>query len=331
MVAEEKEKGNKKTKPTDKAKKVKVDVTEDLRRFNSKEFASPPNRFNAGHVKPRKLDAKAFSKTKGGYQVQFPSKAPIPTPAVYKGKIYVGGGFQSREFYCLKADTGELIWGFDLDDDGPSAPAVEDDVVIYNTESCTIFAHDANTGKLLWSYWLGDPLMSSPTIASGRVFAAYPAAGRTAGSDPVGIVQFGNAENPNQNQQKADEPPPQIQTTNPPSPVPAQNKPKPANKKKNAKAAPPLSHVLTCFELKTGKIIWQRWIDSDVMSAPVASSKELHIATFAGTLVKFNQADGKILSAKKQRATSAPVAWGDELVYSKRTDKAGEDAVLSEH
>ena len=47
-----------------------------------------------------------------------------------------------------------------------------DDVVVFNTESCTLFSLDANTGKHLWSYYLGDPLTSTPTIGNGRVYTS---------------------------------------------------------------------------------------------------------------------------------------------------------------
>src|SRR5208282_5287549 len=103
---------------------------------------------------------------------------PILTPTVYKGKVYVTGGFHSKEYYCFDAVTGKLVWAVDLDDDGPTSAVVEDDICIFNTESCTIFALDANTGKHLWSYFLGDPLTSTPTIANGMVFTSYPAAGQ---------------------------------------------------------------------------------------------------------------------------------------------------------
>jgi outer membrane protein assembly factor BamB len=311
--------------------KEPIDITKQVREYHSDKYANPPNKFHPGHIKPRKLDAKSIRKNKDGYTVQLPSKAPIPTPAVYNGNIYLSGGFHSREFYCLKSDTGEFKWGFDLDDDGPSSPAVEDGVVVYNTESCTIFAHDAETGKLLWSYWLGDPLMSSPTIAGGRVFAAYPASGRVAGSPAFGSGAFGNAA-PNNNAPNApangdpQQPPAQVQQQAIQHAAPAQQPAiAPNQKPPKGKPAPPMSHVLACFELKTGKILWQRWIDSDVMSAPVASGKELHVASLAGTIYKYDQKDGKILSAKKQRATSAPVIVNDQLVFTKRTDLAGEE------
>jgi outer membrane protein assembly factor BamB len=191
----------------------------------------------------------------------------------------VSGGFHSKEFYCLKADTGAFVWGMNLDDDGPTAAVCVDDVVVFNTESCTIFALDGQTGKHLWSYFLGDPLTSTPTIANGKVFTSYPAAGR-------GQPQ-------NKEEKKED---------------------------KNNKGAPPCSHVLAAFELKTGKILWQRWIDSDVMSAPVAVGKELYITSFAGVVYQFSQEDGKILSAVKSRATCAPVVVGKNVYLTRRTD-----------
>jgi len=225
--------------------------------------------------------------------VQLPSKAPIPTPTVYKGKIYVSGGFHSKEFYCIDAASGKLVWGITLDDDGPTAAVVEDDVVAFNSESCTLFAVDANTGKQLWSLWLGDPLTSTPTISKGVVFSSYPAAGRG------GAQQFNPGPN---NAQQAVQPPKKDAA---PGPV---------------KPQPPCSHVLAAFELKTGKILWQRWIDSDVMSAPVAVDDELYATSFAGTVYKFKQKDGTIVSAVKSRATSAPVIVGDNVYLTKRSD-----------
>src|SRR5262249_25851899 len=163
-------------------------------------------------------------------------------------------------------DTGELVWGVTLDDDGPSAAVCADGVTVFNTESCTIFALDAKTGKQLWSYFLGDPLTSTPTIANGKVFTSYPAAGRG-----------GQA---------------QQQNLNPANNAP-QDKKAAAKPKDNqaAKAGPPCSHVLAAFDLKTGKILWQRWIDSDVMTAPVAVDKDLYATSFAGVVYKFSQED----------------------------------------
>src|SRR5205823_5601490 len=171
---------------------------------------------------------------------------------------------------------------------------------------CTLFAVDADTGKHLWSHWLGDPLTSTPTIANGVVFTSYPAAGGGG---------IGNAPNP-ANAEPAQKPAEKPQAGAPQ----AANAAPPAAA---AKGGPPCSHVLLALELKTGKIIWQRWIDSDVMSAPVAVDKELYCASFGGVVYKFTQKDGAVLSAVRTRATSAPVVAGGEVYFSRRLDKGG--------
>jgi outer membrane protein assembly factor BamB len=278
----------------DKAKEPEaVDIVNDVKQWNSDKFLAPPTQFRQGHVKPRKLDDNALAKTANGFEISLPSKAPIPTPTVYDGKLLVSGGFHSKEFYCFDAATGKFIWGIDLDDDGPTAAACDDGIGVFNTESCTLFAVDINTGKPLWSYWLGDPLTSTPTIAHGKVFTSYPARG--GGGQPA----------PAQNNA--------AQAANPP---PAKDKPADAT----GKAHPPCSHVLAAFDLKTGKILWQRWIDSDVMSAAVAVDKELYATSFGGTVYKFNQDDGTIVSDMKSRATSAPVVVGNNVYLTKRAD-----------
>lgn len=276
------------------------DVTDEVRRMNSDAFAKPPTTFRAGHVTPRALDPKAISTRGGGFSVKLPSGAPITTPAVYDGRLYVSGGFRSKQFYALDAKTGQPVWGLDLDDDGPSTAACDDGVCVFNTESCTVFAVDAATGKMLWSYWLGDPLMSAPTVAHGRVYTAYPVGGRGA--------TYNNNDNNN-----AGSIPWQAAAKAPTAPSVG-----------DAKARPPgATHAFVAFDLKTGQIQWQRWIDSDVMSAPVASADEVIATSFAGTLYRFDAASGEVLAAQKARATSAPILVAGKLFYTRRTDAKG--------
>lgn len=289
---------------------IDKDITADVKNWNSAKFADPPSKFREGHVKPRKLDAKAHKKLADGFSVQLPSGAPIPTPTVYRGKVYVSGGFHSKEFYCFDATTGALVWAIDLDDDGPTAAVCDGSVCVFNTESCTLFAVDCDTGKHLWSHWLGDPLTSTPTIANGVVFTSYPANGGGAGGLQQNI-------NPGQNFN----PPPKAPNVKPD--VKEQPKPVKEQPAKPQAAKPPCSHVLIALDLKTGKILWQKWIESDVMSAPVATEKELFFTTFGGVVYKLAQKDGEILSAVRTRATSAPVVVGDEVFFSRRTDKNG--------
>jgi outer membrane protein assembly factor BamB len=109
-----------------------------------------------------------------GWAVTIPEGHPIATPAYAFGKIFVGGGYGSHDFYAFDAETGKLAWKYKTDDDGPSAAVVEEGCVAFNTESCTVFVLSANDGHLLWKEWLGDPLMSQPAIAQGKLFIAYP-------------------------------------------------------------------------------------------------------------------------------------------------------------
>jgi outer membrane protein assembly factor BamB len=85
------------------------------------------------------------------------------------------------------------------------------------------------------------------------------------------------------------------------------------------------THVLAAFDLQTGKIAWQRWLDADVMSSPVASGNYLYVTTFAGTIMKLDQATGDIRYAVELRATSAPVIVHDgdteSLFVSERIDE----------
>ena len=86
------------------------------------------------------------------------------------------------------------------------------------------------------------------------------------------------------------------------------------------------SHAVAAFELRTGRVLWQRWIDGDAISAPVAADGELIVATFGGTVYRFAQADGRILSARRERATSAPIVDGEEMYFSRRLESEGEAA-----
>lgn len=285
-----------------------TDITDQIREYNSDKYAKPLSDFRQGHVTPRQLDEKAISKIEGRVEVQLPSRAPIATPAVDGGIVFVSGGFHSKEYYAFEAGTGKLQWAVNLDDDGPSSAVAREGVVIFNTESCTIFALDTRTGAHLWSWWLGDPLMSTPTIANSRVFTAYPASGRYDGSS----VQQIQEQNVNQ--------------LPPPETMPETKEEQKAvieTKGKAPLAAPPASHVLAAFDLRTGKILWQRWLDSDVLSAPIAEGDELFVTTFSGTMYRFRQSDGEILSVRQVRATSAPVVVQGEVYYSKRADAAG--------
>jgi len=241
------------------------DVLAEARAMNSAEHAPPPSEWRSGEAHLQKLTADRVEPREKGFEIRLPSGAPVPSPAVHEGVLVTSGGFHSREIHAFDAQTGKPLWGLALSDDGPSSPACQRGVCVWNTESCTIFGVRARTGELLWSHYLGDPQLSAPAIGGDRVFTVYPA--HVGQSQPPGA-----------------------------------------------------SHVLAALDLESGRLLWQRWIDGDAISAPVAAEGEVHLSSMSGTLYRLRQSDGEILAARRARATSAPVVVGGEVYYSKRAD-----------
>ena len=114
------------------------------------------------------------SNGRSGWVVGVSRDRPVATPAYENGRLFIGGGFGSHEFYSFNAESGELIWKIHTHDDGPTAAVVERGLVAFNTESCTVIVCDAATGRVVWQRWLGDPLLSQPAIGGDRLFIAYP-------------------------------------------------------------------------------------------------------------------------------------------------------------
>jgi hypothetical protein len=92
LICEEPKPADKPAKSDEKATKADPDILAMVKEWNSDKFASPPTKFREGKVVSRKLDEKATTQTKGGFVIQLPSSAPIPTPSIYKGNLYVSGG-----------------------------------------------------------------------------------------------------------------------------------------------------------------------------------------------------------------------------------------------
>src|SRR5262245_20266930 len=113
-----------------------------------------------------------------GWRVRLEPQRAVPTPAVAGGRIFVGGGFGSYDFYSFDARTGAQVWHLRTTDDGPTAAVLADGLVVFNTESCTLEVVQAASGKVVWEKWLGDPLLAQPAVMDGRVFMVYPKGGR---------------------------------------------------------------------------------------------------------------------------------------------------------
>jgi len=108
-----------------------------------------------------------------GWKVAIPGGHTLTTPAVVNGRIFLGGGFGSYDFYAFDAADGTVAWQYQTSDDGPTAAVVAEDHVVFNTESCELEVLTTE-GRPVWKQWLGDPLMSMPAVGRGRVYMAYP-------------------------------------------------------------------------------------------------------------------------------------------------------------
>ncbi len=113
-----------------------------------------------------------------GWRVKLETGRAVPTPAVARGRVFVGGGFGSYDFYAFDAPTGAQVWHLGTADDGPTAAVSAEGLVIFNTESCTLEVVEAGSGQLVWGKWLGDPLLAQPAVMNGRVFMVYPKDGQ---------------------------------------------------------------------------------------------------------------------------------------------------------
>jgi outer membrane protein assembly factor BamB len=188
-------------------------------------------------------------------------------------------------------------------DDGPTAAVVEDGLVAFNTESCTLVVVDEKTGKLVWQEWLGDPLMSQPAVSKGRLYMAYPAGQRGHAQNQTAMphAQQSAAANitakPLQNSQQKD-----------------------SKSDANEEAG---SHRLLCADLKTGKHIWERAISSDVISAPVVSDGRVYFTTFDGNSYSLDAADGSLVWKKENAGTSAPLVVAGNVVVTQKEERGG--------
>ena len=51
-------------------------------------------------------------------------------------------------------------------------------------------------------------------------------------------------------------------------------------------------YAVICFELKTGNVLWQNWIDSEPLGSPVLSGTSIYITTSRGNLHQFDNSSG---------------------------------------
>ncbi len=243
----------------------------------------PPTTFRRGTVRRSARFPGAVKKSDFGHEVRFPGGGPLPTPIICDGRLFVSGGFSSRSYHALEARSLKHRWSIDLSDNGPSSAACARGTLSFNTESCTLFTVDAKTGGGLWSHWLGDPLASMPSAKGNRLFAVYPAA--YASRDKARRGKAARA-------QAGDFTRPKISPT----------------------------HVLAAIHARTGKFLWQRWIDAEAITAPVVADGKVVLATMSGTLYAFSEGNGRLIAATRHRLTGAPAFHAGRWWAPRRLD-----------
>ncbi len=151
-----------------------------------------PRRLHIPTTRGGKTEHFTFDGHRRGWFARLPTgRQSLLTPVYGDGKVYVGGGFSSHQLFAYDARSGARAWSASAPDGGPSAAIYESGKVLFNTESCTLFAVDAETGRQRWSRWLGDPLMSQPAANSELVFSGHIVDGESPGHIEPGTTGFG--------------------------------------------------------------------------------------------------------------------------------------------
>lgn len=234
----------------------------------------------------------------GGWSRQLPDHRPLATPAVSDGRVFVGGGFGSYEFYAFDLADGRHDWTYRTADDGPTAAAVSEGFVAFNTESCELEVLTVE-GVPAWKRWLGDPLMSMPAIADGSVFMVYPdsrgnrehhlAGFRLRDGKPLWRVQISG----------------EVIT----APVVDRGK----------VYATTLDGRIWCVDAGSGNLDWQA--DRQATSAPVVHGGECHFSQKDD----FDKSNAAARTARPQHQSEDPEAWMDSSEVQAYLATAGLD------
>ncbi|MGE4130212.1 MAG: PQQ-binding-like beta-propeller repeat protein [Bdellovibrionales bacterium] len=114
---------------------------------------------------------RSFSTLNGALQWEVEAKGEIKsTPTVDRNDLYFTSW--DKGLYKIKADTGLVLWRFEMDEKSQSSPTVwpEHNLVVAATNSGTVFGVNLKTGRLKWKIpGSGQPNKSSALLlADGR-------------------------------------------------------------------------------------------------------------------------------------------------------------------
>jgi outer membrane protein assembly factor BamB len=103
-------------------------------------------------------------------QRKFPFYA---SPAVYGGRVYVGG--RDKMLHALDAKTGKALWTFLTKSRVESSPvyvkgaAGQKDRVFFGSNDGRVYGLDAASGQKVWEFEAGAGLSASPAVAAGML------------------------------------------------------------------------------------------------------------------------------------------------------------------
>lgn len=81
------------------------------------------------------------------------------------------------------------------------------------------------------------------------------------------------------------------------------------------------NNVVACFDLKTGSIVWQNWMDSEVLASAVLSGNSVYLTSVAGHLYQFNKEKGELMNVQEVNAVTPPTVVKDKVFVSVRDSK----------
>ena len=82
--------------------------------------------------------------------------------------------------------------------------------------------------------------------------------------------------------------------------------------------------ALVCFDLRTGKIDWQNWLDAEAMGSPVISGDKVYLSSLSGKIYLFDQAKGDLIKMQDVKALTPPTIANNK-VYISSVDKVNQN------
>jgi outer membrane protein assembly factor BamB len=72
-------------------------------------------------------------------------------------------------------------------------------------------------------------------------------------------------------------------------------------------------YVIGCFDLKTGKVAWQQYVDAEALGSVVAFDNKVYMTSFEGTLYSFNSLSGGDIKRAFVKSATAPTLSNSKI------------------